>query len=53
MVTSIETELPNLAGVNLLELSRRRDLDQEREALIAQVERPRLNIGSGPPGRAD
>ena len=49
-----ETEMPDLRHVPLDELSE--DLEQiagDREKLIGQVERPRPNIGSGPPGRAD
>jgi len=52
----IATDLADLRGVALDELCLRaaRDvLTPFREALISQVERPRLNIGQGPPGRAD
>ncbi len=48
----IETQLPDLTGVTLADLTRL-DLTPERRALLEQVERPRPNIGSGPPGRAD
>jgi hypothetical protein len=52
----IRTDLADLTHVNVGDLPKR---DRERlrpffEALYAQVERPRLNIGGGgPPGRAD
>lgn len=49
----LETVLPDLAGVNLADLTGQLELAADREVLIAQVERPRPNIGSGPPGRAD
>lgn len=48
----LETVLPDLAGANLADLAGLQ-LAADREVLIAQVERPRPNIGSGPPGRAD
>jgi hypothetical protein len=52
----IETDLADLRGVALDELCLRAAQDilaPFREVLINQVERPRLNIGTGPPGRAD
>jgi hypothetical protein len=51
----VETDLPDLQGVGFDELrSQRRDaLEPFREILLQQVERPRINLGSGPPGRAD
>jgi hypothetical protein len=51
----VETDLPDLQGVGFDELrSQRRDaLEPFREILLRQVERPRINLGSGPPGRAD
>jgi hypothetical protein len=48
----IETVLPDLTGVLLADLTGLQ-LAADREVLIAQVEKPRPNIGSGPPGRAD
>ena len=48
----IETQLPDLTGMTLADL-RGLDLEADREVLLAQVEKPRFNIGSGPPGRAD
>jgi len=48
----IETLLPDLTGINLRDLQAM-ELKADREVLRAQVEKPRLNIGSGPPGRAD
>jgi hypothetical protein len=53
---TIETELADLRGIGLDELCRRRlqdALEPFREVLINQVERPRINLGTGPPGRAD
>jgi hypothetical protein len=52
----IETDLADLRGVALDELCLRAVQDvlaPFRDVLISQVERPRLNIGQGPPGRAD
>ena len=49
----IETLLPDLAGRNLADLPGLRELAAARERLVAQVEKPRPNIGSDPPGRAD
>ena len=50
----IETDLADLRAVTLGELLRLQSvLAPFEEVLISQVERPRLNIGTGPPGRAD
>jgi hypothetical protein len=52
----IETELADLREFGFDELCQRRlqeALEPYREALINQVERPRINLGTGPPGRAD
>jgi len=52
----IETDLADLRGATLDELCQRAlrgVLEPYRRILISQVERPRVNIGSGPPGRAD
>ncbi|GAA2559918.1 hypothetical protein GCM10010435_33980 [Winogradskya consettensis] len=52
----IETELADLHGRTIDELCRQQTqetLEHYRNGLIAQVERPRINLGSGPPGRAD
>jgi hypothetical protein len=50
----IETDLPDLEGIGLDELrAERDDLEPFRRTLLSQVERPRINLGSGPPGRAD
>ena len=47
------TSLPMLTGTTLSEL-RRLDLAEEIAQVLAQVERPRVNLGgNGPPGRAD
>jgi hypothetical protein len=47
------TPLPDLSGVTLAEL-RRLDLARDQVQVVAQVQRPRVNLGgSGPPGRAD
>lgn len=53
---AMETELPDLQGLTLDQLSRpeiRDQLEPFRQVLLGQVERPRPNIGTGPPGRAD
>lgn len=53
---TIETALADLRGVGLNELCRRQTpdaLEPFRDVLISQIERPRINLGSGPPGRAD
>jgi hypothetical protein len=50
----LETELADVRGMGLDELAgRHTELAEYRERLVVQVERPRPNIGSGPPGRAD
>ncbi len=51
----IEAVLVDLSELTITEL---RDCDEESLApsiqrILAQIERPRVNIGSGPPGRAD
>ena len=54
MTDEIETNLADLRGVTLAELcAEREDLELYRQTLLGQVEKPRPNIGSGPPGRAD
>lgn len=53
---AMETDLADLRGTTLDQLCRRgfQDvLEPYRRILISQVERPRPNIGTGPPGRAD
>jgi hypothetical protein len=53
---TIETVLADLRGLGLDELCGRQSqdaLEPYRTALINQVERPRINLGTGPPGRAD
>ena len=53
---AIDTDLPDLHGATLDQLCLRASDDAlapYRRAVIGQVERPRPNIGSGPPGRAD
>jgi hypothetical protein len=53
---ALDTDLPDLRGTTLDQLCQRAlhsAMEPYREALIGQVERPRPNIGSGPPGRAD
>ena len=53
---AMETDLADLRGANLDELCQRAlqgALEPYRRVLISQIERPRPNIGSGPPGRAD
>lgn len=49
----IETQLPKLIGMTLADLQGLEALDADRQVLLGQVEKPRFNIGSGPPGRAD
>lgn len=49
----LETELPDLTGVHLAELPSLALLAAHRVVLLQQVERPRFNLGTGPPGRAD
>lgn len=52
--SDIETELPDLTGISLADLAGMCDeLAPYRKILIGQVEKPRPNIGTGPPGRAD
>lgn len=53
---AIETNLADLHDTKLDDLCRmalQEALEPYRRALLSQVERPRPNIGSGPPGRAD
>lgn len=47
--------LPDLSKVSLDDLRHCTDvlLDESTIVMYAQVERPRYNLGSGPPGRAD
>jgi hypothetical protein len=55
-LTAIETDLADLRGTTLDQLCQwelQGALEPYRQVLISQVERPRPNIGSGPPGRAD
>ncbi len=50
----VETQLADVGDRSLDEVADDRRLDGYREVLLAQVERPRFNIGNtGPPGRAD
>lgn len=51
----LETDLPDLCDVGLDELrpQSRDAFEPFRQQLLSQVERPRINLGSGPPGRAD
>lgn len=52
----METLLPNLSGSSLHDLCLTTDPDvlAAVDAVLQQVERPRINLGSsGPPGRAD
>ncbi|MBU2668264.1 hypothetical protein KOI35_32605 [Actinoplanes bogorensis] len=54
--TAIETDLADLSGATLDQLCRQAPqdaLEPFRRMLINQVDRPRVNIGTGPPGRAD
>lgn len=53
-VVDIETELPDLTGVTLADLRTCPDAEEATRVVVAQVQRPRRNLGSsGPPGRAD
>lgn len=55
-ITAIETDLADLRGTTLDQLCQptfRNALEPFRRVLISQIERPRPNIGTGPPGRAD
>jgi hypothetical protein len=55
-ISGLETELADLGGATFEELCQRplQDaLEPYRRVLMSQVDRPRLNIGQGPPGRAD
>lgn len=50
-----ETDLADLSGIGFDDLPPGQDdaLEPFRETLLAQVDRPRINLGSGPPGRID
>lgn len=51
---AIETRLADLGALTLADLRGMPErLEPYREVLVAQVEKPRLNLGTGPPGRAD
>jgi hypothetical protein len=53
---AIETQLVDLSDTPIDQVLRAEDRERMRpflETLYAQVERPRVNLGSGPPGRAD
>ncbi len=48
------SDLPDVRSVNVRDLVKAGlDFADVRATLINQVERPRVNLGSGPPGRAD
>lgn len=50
----VETLLPDLTDITLADLpGLHPQLQPFLERLQAQVERPRINLGTGPPGRAD
>ena len=51
----VETELADLCEVSFDQLRGQRwdELEPFRRVLLGQVERPRVNLGTGPPGRAD
>jgi hypothetical protein len=49
----VETEVVDLGSVPLAELLELTELDTATATLIAQVRQPRVNLGTGPPGRAD
>ncbi|GIJ48489.1 hypothetical protein Val02_53750 [Virgisporangium aliadipatigenens] len=49
-----DTEMVDLSQLTLDQLVLRHDeLDWLVQGLLKQVERPRYNLGTGPPGRAD
>lgn len=48
------TEMIDLTRIGLAGLRKTKDLRDEVAKVLAQVERPRANLGGGgPPGRAD
>ena len=53
----LDTELPDVRDLSLIgpdgQLGVFAPLAPFQEILLGQVERPRYNLGSGPPGRAD
>lgn len=50
----LPTLLPDLGALTLADLRARAGLlAEDQEVLCGQVERPRINLGTGPPGRAD
>jgi hypothetical protein len=51
----IQSELIDLTGISMEDLRHcdRSTLESSLEPLLRQVERPRHNFGSGPPGRVD
>ena len=50
----VESCLADLREVSFDQLRAHvKTLEPYREAVLRQVERPRVNLGSGPPGRAD
>ena len=53
--SEIETQLADLSEISLEQLRRQRTeaLEPFLRILFSQVERPRFNLGSGPPGRVD
>lgn len=53
--TDQDTDLADLSALGFDDLPADQDdaLEPFREVLLAQVDRPRINLGSGPPGRAD
>lgn len=55
MDKTVLTDLPDLEGVSFqsLEGAFGGKLRPYEETLLNQVEKPRYNLGSGPPGRAD
>lgn len=51
---TLETQLPDLTNTTIDQiLTNPTPLQPFLEDLLRQVERPRINLGSGPPGRAD
>jgi hypothetical protein len=54
VIEDIETNVIDLRDVPLGQLRTNRvPFEQATEDALKQVERPRINLGSGPPGRAD
>lgn len=51
----VRTELVDLTGISITDLREceERFLEPCTRRLLDQIERPRVNLGTGPPGRVD